>query len=274
MEPETPPKKLQLYFDDSGSRDPDKAHAERDDGGDWFGLGGILVGEEAIDAVWDAHSEFCASWEITYPLHSTRIRGRRNNFRWLRQPGKLESFLTALQEYILSQPIVCLACVIDRPGYVARYKETHKGGMWLLCKTAFTILAERAAKYADSRGRKLEIYFEQAGEKEDGYIKSYLRELKKTGNPFSAGTSDGYAPLAVDDYRRIIVGEPKERTKKSPMIQLADLVLYPMAKSGYDSNYAPYAKLKEAGRLIDCHLKPDEIASCGIKYSCFDWRKI
>ena len=38
------------------------------------------------------------------------------------------------------------------------------------------------------------------------------------------------------------------------MIQIADLVLYPMAKGGYDSDYRPYKKLKESGKLIDCLL--------------------
>jgi len=57
------------------------------------------------------------------------------------------------------------------------------------------------------------------------------------------------------------------------MIQIADLVLYPMAKGGYDSSYNPYRKLKESGKLIDCLLTEDKILVGGIKYSCFDTQK-
>ena len=53
------------------------------------------------------------------------------------------------------------------------------------------------------------------------------------------------------------------------MSQIADLVLYPMAKGGYDSNYPPYKALKENNKLIDNLLPEDRIPLCGIKYSCF-----
>lgn len=54
------------------------------------------------------------------------------------------------------------------------------------------------------------------------------------------------------------------------MMQIADLVLYPMAKGGYDPSYRPYAALMENKRLIDALLAPEERASMGIKYRCFD----
>jgi hypothetical protein len=57
------------------------------------------------------------------------------------------------------------------------------------------------------------------------------------------------------------------------MIQIADLVLYPMAKGGYDPDNRPYRKRKESGKLIDCLLTEDQIPLRGIKYSCCDSRK-
>ena len=53
-----------------------------------------------------------------------------------------------------------------------------------MCKTAYSILIERAAKYADREDRKLEVYFEQAGKKEDRNILIYTKELKVHGSPF------------------------------------------------------------------------------------------
>ncbi len=54
------------------------------------------------------------------------------------------------------------------------------------------------------------------------------------------------------------------------MIQLADIVLYPMVKGGYEPNYRPYRHLMENKKLIDAVLAPEDLPSCGIKYSCFE----
>ena len=92
----------------------------------------------------------------------------------------------------------------------------------------------------------------------------------KIDYPLDEGTSGHYNPLVAKDYRRIVLGEPQRRTKNSPPIQIADLILYPMAKGGYDPDYYPYRKLKEAGKLIDCVVPKEDIPLLGIKYSCFD----
>ena len=268
-------KKYILYFDDTGSRDPDKSFTAgiRRDKMDCFALGGILIKEEDIDAFLQAHKAFCSEWDIDYHLHSSRIRGGQGKFGWLKRPENAGLFLPALQEFLLSLPIVGIACVIDRPGYVARYKDRYDDRLWFMCKTAFGILAERAAKFAYEGGRKLEIFFEQAGRKEDRDIVQYVRSLKREGNPFNRDTSEGYAPFTAEQYRNIILGEPRRKTKAVPMIQIADLVLYPMAKGGYNSGYHPYGKLKEAGKLIDCLLPAEKVSLQGIKYSCFDTLK-
>lgn len=265
--------KYHLYFDDSGSRFPDHEPAEEDirrDKMDGFALGGVLIKAEEVDEIYKKHKEFCAAWKIDYPLHSSKIRGGRNEFGWLKKPEDAREFLNNLEAYILSLPIIGVACVVDRPGYVQRYKERYKADTWLMCKTSFSILIERSAKFVDSQGRKLEVYFEQSGRKEDRDIKAYMKDLKTKGSPFSNDTSGAYKPLKAEDYKRIILGEPHQRTKAVPMIQIADLVLYPMRKYGYDKDYRPYHALKKAGKLIDCYLKESDIPNEGIKYSCFD----
>lgn len=264
--------KYHLYFDDTGSRDPDhRPHGPgtRDDGMDCFGLGGILVKEEDVDQIFQAHKAFCAEWTIDYPLHSSHIRGGRGKFSRLRRPENAGYFFPSLQTFLLSLPIIGIACLIDRSGYLARYRD-YDDRLWYMCKSAFCILAERAAKFADRHDRKLEIFFERSGKREDRDIIRYLRELKREGNPFNPATSSVYAPFTADDYRRIILGEPLGRTKKMPLLQIADLILYPMAKGGYDPQYPPYRMLKDNDKLIDCLLPEDEIRSDGIKYSCFD----
>jgi Protein of unknown function (DUF3800) len=265
--------KFHLYIDDTGSRDPDKAYATDayDEGSmDCFGLGGVIIKEAEIDATIQAHKKFCAEQDITYPLHSHSIRRGRSKFAWLRTPEKEAVFMPALESYILSLPIVTVACIIDRPGYVARYKERFADRLWFMCKTAFTILVERAAKYVDEQGGAMEIYFEGSGQREDRDLIAYMRDLKARGMDFDKATSEDYRPLGSDDFQRLCLGKPYRKTKETPMIQLADLVLFPMAKGGYAQTYRPYAQLKAAGKLIDCHLREEEIPTRGIKYSCFD----
>ena len=150
------------------------------------------------------------------------------------------------------------------------YKDKYKERLWLMCKTAFSVLIERAAKYVDEQGGAMETYFEQSGKKEDRAIIQYMRDLKKDGLAFDQSTSEAYSPLLAEDFRRLCLGKPYRKTKKTPMIQIADLVLFPIAKAGYLPDYRPFLKLKEAGKLIDCHIQEDQIPLRGIKYSCFD----
>lgn len=266
-------KKYHLYFDDTGSRDPDHKPRERQDQMDCFGLGGVMIREEDIGTVVARHKEFCDEQGIDYPLHSSRIRGAQGKFGWLKKPGKAELFLPALEEWLLSLPIVGIACVIHRLGYVERYEDLYKGQLWFMCKTAYSILLERAAKFAKRDGRKVEVYFERAGKNEDRAIVNYTKELKADGPPFAATTSGAYKPFASNDFRCFVLGQPRCLTKANPMIQIADLVLYPIAKGGYNPEYRPYVKLMDGGKLIDSCLNEEERNRIGIKYSCFDGLK-
>lgn len=260
-----------LYFDDSGSRCPDNIpKPARADGMDYFALGGILIKELDIPVLMDAHRIFCARWNIDYPLHSTKIRGRRGSFAWLTaNPEKEQQFLVELEQMLLSFPIIGIACVVDRTGYVARYQEKYDGKPWQMCKTAFAILIERACKYTGAQDGTLELFFEQAGKAEDTDIKNYLRMLKSQGMPFDRAGSGNYAALEALQFTKIIKGDPREKTKKFAPVQIADLMLYPMIKGGYDSSYPPYTKLLAAGRLVDSHYCEEAKASLGIKYFCF-----
>lgn len=259
-----------LYFDDTGSRDPDHNPILRDDGMNCFGLGGVVVKEEDVDTVYEMHRDFCSEWGIDYSLHSTKIRGGRGKFGWLKKPEVAGQFFQSLEEFLIAAPVVCISCVIHRPGYVERYKEAYQERMWLMCKTAFSILIERSAKFADERSRKLRVFCEQSGKKEDRDIVQYMRQLKSNGHPFCIDSSNTYDPMPAEEFKRIVMGEPRRKSKKVPMIQLADLFLYPMAKAGYDQSYRPFKKLKENGKLIDCFLKEKEVPFKGIKYSCFE----
>ena len=269
--------KYELYIDDTGNRKAknfERSKSPTAHDMDWFALGGVLAKGEDAAHISDECQNFCSNWKIDYPLHSSRIRGCRGKFGWLGNPEVRDKFLSELQGFLLSLPVIAIACIVDRAGYSLRYSQVYHNNLWPMPKTVFSILIERAAKFADSEDRKLEIYFEESGKKEDGRLLRYLRELKQNGNPFDETISGRYTPLSAEDYQRIVLGEPHRLTKQSPHVQLADLLLYPLARSGYDPNYQPYGILKDAGKIIDCLVPENEMQERGIKYSCFGpWQK-
>lgn len=264
-------KVINLYMDDSGTRHPDHNPSLPKHGYDYFALGGILIKQEDETIARQLYSNFCQQWDITYPLHSVEIRGKSENFAWLGKLNKdeLNLFIEQLYQVLEKSPIIGIACVIDRPGYNHRYREKYGRQRWSLCKTAFTVLVERAAKYADSQGYKLRVLPEKCNKDEDKTLKGYYDKLKSEGMPFEQSTSSKYVPLKVDDFKRLLY-EFKLKEKTSPMIQLADLYLWPMAIGGYDPNNRTYKRLIEDRKLIDCLYSQEEISYLGIKYSCFD----
>ena len=265
---------MHLYIDESGARRPDRKPAEpRADRLDYFALGGVLINEEQIGEVVEAHRALLKKWNIETHLHSTKIRGRRGDFAWLGQDKAKEAdFLSELEVTLLKMPVIGVACVIDRPGYTARYAKKHPEP-WLLCKTAFAILVERAAKHAHRHKAGLQIFFEQAGEAEDRAIQSYARLLETEGMPFDTQSSTAYKALAPEQFKEILIGQPNRITKQVPMAQVADLFLYPIVKGGYDASYRPYEELMKARRVIDAELTAEERPHLGVKYSCFDHKK-
>ncbi|MFA6220538.1 MAG: DUF3800 domain-containing protein [Erythrobacter sp.] len=263
---------LLLYLDDSGTRNPDrgcKAIADPDRP-DWFALGGILLASEDESAARQLHSDFCRRWDITYPLHSSDIRFRKGEFNWLKHLSipEFERFHEDLAATLIAMPVRGIACVIDRPGYNNRYLEKYGRQRWSLCKTAFSVVVERAAKAAISEGRRLRVFPERADKQADGWLAGYFRDLREAGMPFAVATSEKYAPLTNGDLGHTL-REFRPKYKSSPMVQIADLYLYPICRGGY-VDYRPLSILREEGKLIDCTLSDDELPSRGIKYSCFE----
>lgn len=261
---------INFYMDDSGTRHPDR-HPGRTPahGHDWFTLGGILIDAANERASREKHKEFCGSWNITYPLHSSEIRNKSNRFAWL---GKLETkererFYDELFKLLLDADVVGLACVVDRPGYNARYKEKYRKDRWLLCKTAFCIAVERATKYAIKNEAKLRVLPERSNKKDDGRLDAYFSELIASGSPFDSEREKGYQPLDATSYSKTLQ-DIKFKYKSSPLVQLADLYLWPMAIGGYDPENRPYAGFCEAKKLMDQQCADPTIE--GIKYSCFE----
>lgn len=263
---------LQFYVDDSGTRHPDHNPGRRPAHGyDWFVLGGVLIAEEDEELVREKHRLLVEKWALTAPLRSADIRGQHGGFSWLgtRSDEDRAQFLEELYRLLAQPQLLGLACVIDRPGYNFRYLEKYGRERWSLCKTAFAVAVERATKFAMRSGRKLRVLVERSDKKTDAWITGYYENLKSAGTPFAIESSNKYAPLTSEDFSSYLY-ELRLKNKSSPMVQIADLFLWPICMGGYNPGNRPFVRLKADGRLLDCVLSSEAAAAEGIKYSCWD----
>jgi hypothetical protein len=258
-------------MDDSGTRNPDKKIVDVSTYRDWFALGGILLKEEDEGMVRTAHANFCEKWGIAYALRSYDIRLMARRYSWLSKLHAKErsEFMRDLTRMLVGLPVIGYAAVIDRPGYNRRYRAKYGRQTWQLCRTAFAVICERAAKKARADGCKLRVYVEEGDKTADGYIRNYYADLRTKGMPFASDNMAKYAPLSTEELADTLY-DLDFKSKSSPLDQIADLYLYPMARGGYDPDYAPYLSLHENKKLIDDHLPAEEIPHLGIKYSCFE----
>lgn len=262
---------LNFYMDDSGTRTPNRKPLTYDPKvRDFFALGGILINEEAEGLARKLYSDFCSRWSISYPLHSVEIRHGTGRFTWLKRDNTERGrFMHGLTRMLLSLDVLGVACVIDRPGYDARYREKYGRRQWHLCQTAFSIVVERAAKFARREGRKLRVMPERSNKSDDSRLARYFRELKINGPPFDGSSSAEYEPLTARELAEAL-HEVRFKSKSSPMSQVADLFLWPIATAGYDSSNRAYVALRNAGRLIENRLPAQTATTGGSKYSCFE----
>lgn len=264
---------LNLYLDDSGTRHPDRKVDTPPHGHDWFGLGGVLVSddEDGEDIARSRHEALRAKWSLETPLHSAEIRNKAKNFHWLRglPEEKRNEFLGDVGRLATDPVLTAIACVIDRPGYNARYRERYGRERWLLCKTAFSVVVERAAKHARAAKAKLRVLVERSDRDTDRMLRGYYDDLRSKAHPFDSANASKYSPLTPDEFHETLY-EFRAKEKSSPMMQIADLVLWPICIGGYDGTNKAYQMLRAARTLIDCRLSSSEIDERGIKYSCWE----
>lgn len=268
-----PRREFLLYLDDSGSRDPDRNPKTQAHVPDWFALGGILVDKGVKDEIEDRVDAFRQQWPLLKPdtpLRSYNIRNRGDGFRWLDEldEGNRRRFYDELTNLMTSLPVVVAGCVVHRPGYNARYMTEYGPRRWKLCKTAFNIAVERAAKYALHHEGRLRVLIERSDRETEQHMKAYYEELRSQGAPFNATTSSQYAPLDCASLKQALL-EFGIRTKGSTLMQLADLMLWPICKAPYNPAERAYLALKDNGLLLDGHCN-EANRLLGIKYSCFD----
>ena len=128
-----------------------------------------------------------------------------------------------------------------------------------------TPLSSSARRQLSSNHRSTERARAAAGQPTGGRLTTF----NQTRMPFAKDNSEKYGPLTGAQFREILY-EFKPKFKSSPMVQLADLYLWPLCMGGYHASNRTYERLKQDGKLIDCLLDADDCSTLGTKYSCFD----
>ena len=116
--------------------------------------------------------------------------------------------------------------------------------------TAFTVVVERAAKFARGRGCRLRVHVERSDRSTDRRLQSYYEDMRSVGHPFNRDNAAKYAPLSADSLRATLL-EFRTKQKTSPLIQIADLCLWPRCTGGYAPDNRSFAALRTVGTLID-----------------------
>ena len=259
-----------LYLDETGNRHPDKRPDAGREGRDWFAFGGIMVRGEDNDEARGLVDGFAKRWRLRGPAHLTDMRAEKGHFAWLerRTQEERDAFWTDWKGVLVGAPVIGLACVIDRPRYLARgYLAKHGNDRWLLCRSAFDITVERAAKIAKREDRKLHVVFE-ADPSFNKTVVGYFDNLKENGLAFDKANSGKYEPMPKEEFASIL-GRIQYKPKAFPLLQLADSYVYAMARAGYDKKFDLYRHVRDRARIADFAF-PGEGAKLGVKYYCFD----
>ncbi len=256
-----------LYVDDSGDPKPNPFGAVK-----YFAMGGVLISSKDNHLLESAVDLFKARWEIdsSVPLHATEIRSKKKNFKHLGARGDkyYAEFLQSLSTMIVSLPILVHACVVHRANYLDRYSERYGILTWEMKKSVFQILIERAGRFVQSKGTRLSIVVEGIGQKEDTDITSYFNDYRANGHSFDKDRASKYMPPAPRALQRTLK-EIDFKGKENAGLQLADLVLNPVAAHRFQHANIAFSIMEQKGVLIDSKLSEEELQHLGIKYFCF-----
>lgn len=262
-----------LYLDETGPRHPDRQSTAAKHGLDWFALGGFLIRQEDEDAAKARLDAFKKQWpQIQAPLHLTDMRAETKKFSWIgRLPGEeRDRFWSSYRTFLSTLPVAGTACVIDRPGYLARgYGSRVDDEKWMLCRSAFDIVVERAAKFAKHHGRRLKVFYEMADPDTNDMVEGYFYNIQENGMGFDAANSAKYLPLTKEEFGYLLL-DIEGKDKSNRLMQIADSYVYAIARGSYERKFAIYRRIAESGKLVTSQVPAGMGDIMGVKTYCFE----
>lgn len=117
----------------------------------------------------------------------------------------------------------------------------------------------------------MRVFVERSDKKTDRTIKGYYDDMRGNGMPFSKDNSEKYGP-AQSQMLQDSLFEFRLKEKTSPLMQIADLFLWPLSMSAYNPDCKPFKALLEKGLVINCAV-PGQEHTLGLKHYCFDNKK-
>jgi hypothetical protein len=149
------------------------------------------------------------------------------------------------------------------------YGKREGDSKWLLCRSAFDIVVERATKVAKQQGRRLKVFYEMADPSTNAMIEGYFYNIKKNGLGFDETTSAKYLPLTAAEFQHLLL-DIEGKDKSNRLMQIADSYIYSIARGSYDRKFNIYRRLSEAGRLVTSQVAAEHAAILGVKTYCFE----
>lgn len=207
-----------MYLDESGDHNLVKI----DPTYPIFVLGGIIVDRtyartEMRRRIRDLKLQFFHDPAIV--LHTNDILRARHGFESLSDPAVRQEFYEALNVLMTELEYTVVACVIDKPGLIAKYgreaKDPYHYGLQILID-----------RFCNELGDCVDggiIYAEKRGEPLDYELSAAWEQIRS--RPVGTGSTSGEA---IDERICELVLRDKKLTLEG--LQLADLVISPIAR--------------------------------------------
>jgi Protein of unknown function (DUF3800) len=218
-----------LFLDESGDHGLHKI----DIGFPVFVLGGILVEVENYEYI---------SMKVNYLkkhlwgtsdviLHSSDIRKQQKAFSILRDPQKRVDFYESINMIFQNSPYQIFATVVDKPKYLTAFGKLEDD----IYKIALSHIVEQVVLFLNEKNTnstenlKLKVIIEKRGKREDKSLATYFQKILSLGTGlFSKKDLDKWRiEFDFDDKKENTVG-----------LQLADLVIYPIARVALNNSNA------------------------------------
>ena len=214
---------LTLYIDESGDHNLQKINPYYP----CFVLGGVLVDENYHDHVITPEMNLLKMRFFNtsnVALHLYDVKRQRGAFGPLSVASTRNEFWAKWRQLMEQWDYKVIACVIDKPKYVARYGPNADDPY----DYAFKVLVERLTlhlKDCDDRGR---IVAEARRRDLDNRLKRVYKRFERHGTTAGASGDIYVQPKAIQE--RISGIELKTKLDNVPGLQLADFLMNPIGR--------------------------------------------